>query len=82
MMVGRAKDHFERWQADEYGETDTGFRNILNKVKDYARRRKLDSSAKGQDVRDMDIGDVGEKDKHKQCEKGECDHDHGKNNEG
>ena len=69
------------WQADEDGETDTGFRDILNKVKDYARRRKLESLAKGNYARDMDIGNVGDNNE-TPCEKGECTHDHGKKKEG
>ena len=44
MMVGRSKDHFEIWQ-DESGDDEAGFEKLLDRVKDYARRRKLDHTA-------------------------------------
>ena len=44
MMVRRSRDHFEMWQA-ECADDDDGFEKLMGKVKDYARRRKLDDSA-------------------------------------
>ena len=40
MMIGRAKDHCEIWQS-EISDDETGFNALLDKVKDYARRRNL-----------------------------------------
>ena len=43
-MVGKARDHFGLRQA-ELEENDDGFAKLLNKVRDYAKRRKLDHVA-------------------------------------
>ena len=45
MMVGKAKEHFEIWEADHKSEDDGGYSKIPETVRDYARRKKLDSSA-------------------------------------
>jgi hypothetical protein len=56
MMVGRAKELFEIREAehdtDEYG----GFNDILNNVRDYARKEKLDHNVSKKD--DMDCNQV------------------------
>ena len=46
LMTGKAKEYFDIWEADR-DPTDSGknYEDLLAKVKDYARRRKLDSSA-------------------------------------
>ena len=59
LMVGKAKEHFEIWEADHKSELDGGFSNILNKIRDYARKKKLDAVAtkaesKGADPMDLD----------------------------
>ncbi len=63
LMIGKAKKYFDLWEADR-DPTDAAktHEEFLNRVKDYARRRKLDSSAKekmqhGGDP--MDVGAVG-----------------------
>ena len=63
MMTGKAADHFEMWQA-ETDDDEKGFGRLLDKVRDYARRRKLDDVAKKavSGGRDMDCGGV-----HKGC---------------
>jgi hypothetical protein len=62
-MTGKAKEYFDFWQVD-HDPTNAAktYEELLSKVKDYARRRKLDSSAKekfqeGGDP--MDVGVVG-----------------------
>ena len=62
MMIGRAKYHFDLWQAD-LGEDDESFTTLLDKVRDHAKRKKLDgavsrTSAGGHDA--MDVGEVAE----------------------
>ena len=63
MMVGRARDHFEIWQDESGDNDDEGFRRLLGRVRDYARRRTLDHSAEkavsgGRGPLDMDCGGV------------------------
>ena len=57
LMVGRAKDHFEQWEA-EYKEDDPeGYKVLLDKIMEYATRRRLEANmARGKDA--MDIGGV------------------------
>jgi hypothetical protein len=47
LMIGQAKEYFHFWEADR-DPTDAAktYEGLSNKVKDYARRRKLDSTAK------------------------------------
>ena len=45
LMVGRAKEHFDLWEAEHKQEPDCGFAKILDKVRDYSRKAKLESSA-------------------------------------
>ncbi len=47
LMAGKAKEYFKVWEADRH-TTDPAksYEERSNKVKDYARRRKLDSSAR------------------------------------
>ncbi len=47
IITGEAKEYFDLWEADR-DPTDAAktYQELLNKVKDYSRRRKLDSSAK------------------------------------
>ena len=46
LMVGRAKENYEIWEADHKDDADGGFANISETVTDYARKKKLDSVAK------------------------------------
>ena len=62
-MTGKATAYFDLWEADR-DNTDPAksYEELLTKVKDNSRRRKLDSSAKekmqhGGDP--MDVGAVG-----------------------
>ncbi len=46
-MAGKAKEHFDIWEADrDTTEAAKSCEDLLSKVKDYARRPKLDSSSK------------------------------------
>ncbi len=60
---GKAKEYFDFWEADR-DPTDAAktYKELLSKVRDYSRTRKLDSSAmenlqQGGDP--MDVGAVG-----------------------
>ena len=47
LMTGKAKEYFDLWEADrDFTEAAKSYEELLNKAKDYARRRKLDASAK------------------------------------
>ena len=60
LMVGRSKDFFEIWETEGGSAHDEDFfKDLLCKAKDYARRKKLDSSVrtniqKGNDPMDID----------------------------
>ena len=43
MTIGKTRDHFDQWEAEDtsVGE-DVMFDNLLNNVKDYARKQKID----------------------------------------
>jgi hypothetical protein len=45
-MTGKATEYFDLWEAD-HGPTRAKktYEELLNKVNDYARRRKLDTTA-------------------------------------
>ena len=60
LMTGKAKEYFDLWEAD-HDPTNAAktYEELLNKVKDYARRRKLDSSAKEKIEQRGDPMDVG-----------------------
>ncbi len=46
-MPGKATEYFDLWEADrEFAGTAKSYEGLLGKVKDYSRRRKLDSSGK------------------------------------
>ncbi len=47
LMTAKAKEYFDLWEAD-HGPTyaKKTYEELLNKVKDYARRRKLETNAK------------------------------------
>jgi hypothetical protein len=47
LMTSKAKEYFDQWEADR-DNTDPAklYEELLTKVKDYSRKRKLDSSAK------------------------------------
>jgi len=55
LMVGKAIDHFEIWQASIKPENDQGFRELIGKVKDFARRKRLDQAVLSGKA-PMDIG--------------------------
>ncbi len=62
-ITGKAKEYFDLWEADrDPTEAAKSYEELLNKVKDYARRRKLDTSVKEkiqQGGDPMDVGAVG-----------------------
>ncbi len=63
LTIGKAKEYFDLWEA-ERDPTDAAktYEELLNRVKDYARRCKLDSPAKEKMQRGgdpMDVGAVG-----------------------
>ena len=63
LTVGRAKEHFDIWEAEHKHESDCGFIKCLDKVREYSRKAKLDSTAtyKNNDD-DMDTGHVKKQD--------------------
>ena len=50
LMVGRARYQFEMWEESlkSQGSDDMQWKWILNKVQDYATRRRLEANMKGQ----------------------------------
>ena len=46
LMTGKAKDTYEMWESEHTVDEDSGYQEILDKVRDYARSLKLDHSAK------------------------------------
>ena len=60
LVAGEAKEYFDLWEADR-DSTDQvkSYEELLTKVKDYSRRRKLDSSAKEKMQHGVDPMDVG-----------------------
>ncbi len=63
LMTGKAKEYFDLWEVDsDATDAAKSYEDLLGKVKDHSRRRKLDGSAKekmqhGGDP--MDVGAVG-----------------------
>ncbi len=48
LITGRAKEYFDLWEADhDPTNAKKTYEELLNKVKDYAGRHKLDTNAKG-----------------------------------
>ncbi len=48
LMVGRARDHFEQWEVDYDPDKEGSWRILVNKVQEYATRRRLEANiAKG-----------------------------------
>ena len=72
LMVGKSKEYFELWEVEKnvmYDEESMNdfFDQVLSKVKDYARRKKLDGAVKSnvqQGHDPMDIGHVGNEPEH------------------
>ena len=60
LMVGRAKEHFDLWEAEHKQDADCGFAKILDKIRDYSCNAKLESSAFDKQNNDdaMDTGNV------------------------
>ena len=58
LMVGRAKEHFDLWEADHKHEADCGFSKMLDKVRECSRKAKLEPSASDK-TNDPDDGDMG-----------------------
>ena len=54
-MVGRAKEHFDSWEAEHKQDADCGFGKIIDKVRDYSRKAKLESSASDKRNNDDDV---------------------------
>ncbi len=47
LMTGKAKEYFDLWEADrDTADAAKSYEELLAKIKDYSRRRKLDSSVK------------------------------------
>jgi hypothetical protein len=60
LMTGEAKEYVDMWEADrDTTDAATYYPELLNKVKDYARRRKLDSSTAEKIQHGGDPMDVG-----------------------
>jgi hypothetical protein len=59
MLVGRARDLFETWEAEHDTDEEEGFSELMAKVKDYARKKKLDHVATVSKD-DMDCNKVGQ----------------------
>ena len=60
LMIGKAKEDFDLWEADrDPADAAKTCEELLNRVKDYARRRKLDSSDKEKMQHGGDPMDVG-----------------------
>jgi len=61
LMVGKSKDHFDIWQAGLQEDDEEGFKTLLNQVRDYARKQKLEGNVKKAERTggDVDIGEAG-----------------------
>ncbi len=59
-MTRKAKEYFDLWEADrDTTDAAKSYEELLGKVKDYTRRRKLNSSAKEKMLHGGDPMDVG-----------------------
>ncbi len=60
LMTAEAKEHFDLWGGDrDATDAAKSYEELLNKVKDYARRRKLDNTAQKNTQHGSDTTDVG-----------------------
>ena len=60
LVAGKAQEYFGLWEADrDTTHLAKSYEELLTKVKDYSRRRKLDSSAKEKMQHGGDPMDVG-----------------------
>jgi len=51
LTIGKARDHFDHWEDEDTSlNEDEQFENLLNKVKDYARKKKLDGRGSAMEV--------------------------------
>ena len=49
LMTGKAKEYFDLWEVDQdTADIEKAYEDLLVKVNDYARRKKLDKSAQKQ----------------------------------
>ena len=65
LMVGKSKEYFELWEVEKnvmYDEKSMNdfFDQVLSKVKDYARRKKLDGAVKTKVQQGHDPMDIGQ----------------------
>ncbi len=59
-MTGKAKELFDLWEADrDHTDLAKSYEELSNKVKDYARKRELDSPAHMNMQHGSDPMDVG-----------------------
>ena len=59
LMVGRARDQFEVWGEGIKDDDEGTFVDLLNKVQDYATRRRLEANLSKGKSDPMDLGEVG-----------------------
>ena len=63
LMVGKSKEYFDLWESDkDHTDPSKSYEELLAKVKDYSRRKKLDNSAREKmqhGGEPMDVGAVG-----------------------
>ena len=60
LMTGKAKEYVDPWKADrDHTQAARSYEELLNKAKDYARKRKLDSTAQKNTQQGGDPMDVG-----------------------
>ena len=51
LTIDKTRDHFDQWEAEDKGvDEDATFENLLNKVKDYARKKKIDGRGSAMEV--------------------------------
>ncbi len=59
-MTGEAKGYFDLWEGDrDTIDAAKFYEELVNKVQDYARRRKLDNTVQRNMQRGSDPTDVG-----------------------
>ena len=55
LTIGKTRDHFDQWEAEDKGvDEDATFENLVNKVKDYARKKKIDGRGSAMEVGAVD----------------------------
>ena len=57
LMIGRAKGQFEIWEESVRDDDEGTWADLLNRVQDYATRRRLEANLKGNNS--MDVDEVG-----------------------